>query len=754
MATEIFKVVGRLVMEGVDTVEKGFKNAEKFAKDSEKSIKKFGKAMEKAGESMETAGKSMSEKVTAPLAALGGAALLSASQMETAQARIQGQLGLSEEAAAELMQTAKSLWADGFGENVGEVADGLAVVGQNLQDLPADQLEAVSKQAFILQDLFGFELNESTRTANTLMKTFGIEAGEAFDIMAAGAQQGANINGDLLDVLNEYGPQFAAMGYSSEEFLGTLIAGSDSGAFSLDKLGDAAKESFLLISSGSDETNDALTELGLNAGQVVDDINSGGEDAQKAFMAVTSAIAGVEDPSDRARLAIELMGVPLEDLGPQFQTFFATAKTDVEGLEGAATRAGEGLEQAFGTRVQGFFREIAIALEPLGQTLMDLADSALPAISQGIEKLSNWFGSLSEENQKWIVILGLAAAAAGPILIVVGQLIGAFGNWLPVIARVVTGFNPWIAVIVGVIAMLASLYAKSEEFRTIVNTVFGVALQLLIGTFQYYWGLAKQIWDSALNVIMGLVNTFKGLFTGNWSQMWDGILQLLQGALGLIWSFIQITILGRIMGAFRSFGSGAKNIVKDLGDKASGFISTMVNKMKSKFDDVFTAGKNKFSSLKDAITKPINDAKDKISGIIDKIKGFFNNLKLKIPSPSLPPMPHFEITTKSKTIMGKKITYPTGFDVNWYDKGGIFTGPQIIGVGEKRPEFVGALDDLRGIVSQAMGDYVQQNGQPATAAQASGGDTFNIHIDPRNIQEFNDLVSMVYGFRASVRGEG
>lgn len=36
--------------------------------------------------------------------------------------------------------------------------------------------------------------------------------------------------------------------------------------------------------------------------------------------------------------------------------------------------------------------------------------------------------------------------------------------------------------------------------------------------------------------------------------------------------------------------------------------------------------------------------------------------------------------------------------INWYDKGGVFNSPNIIGVGEKRPEFVGALDDLRQIV--------------------------------------------------------
>ena len=41
--------------------------------------------------------------------------------------------------------------------------------------------------------------------------------------------------------------------------------------------------------------------------------------------------------------------------------------------------------------------------------------------------------------------------------------------------------------------------------------------------------------------------------------------------------------------------------------------------------------------------------------------------------------------------------------MSWYDKGGIFDSPTVIGVGEKRPEFVGALDDLRDIVREESG---------------------------------------------------
>ena len=53
--------------------------------------------------------------------------------------------------------------------------------------------------------------------------------------------------------------------------------------------------------------------------------------------------------------------------------------------------------------------------------------------------------------------------------------------------------------------------------------------------------------------------------------------------------------------------------------------------------------------------------------------------------------------------------------IKWYDKGGIFTSPSIIGVGEKRPEFVGALDDLKGLLRATLREE-----------KASGGVVLNV----------------------------
>ena len=75
-------------------------------------------------------------------------------------------------------------------------------------------------------------------------------------------------------------------------------------------------------------------------------------------------------------------------------------------------------------------------------------------------------------------------------------------------------------------------------------------------------------------------------------------------------------------------------------------------------------------------------AKDSIKQKIEDIKGFFKDLVLKIPKPELPELPSFSLKTASKTILGKEITYPVGFDIDWnaiaMNTPKLFTSPTVM----------------------------------------------------------------------------
>lgn len=119
------------------------------------------------------------------------------------------------------------------------------------------------------------------------------------------------------------------------------------------------------------------------------------------------------------------------------------------------------------------------------------------------------------------------------------------------------------------------------------------------------------------------------------------------------------------------------------------------------------------NSIKEAMQKPIQDAKDFISGIIEKIKGFFpisignifSNLRL----------PHISVSGGEAPFgIGGKGSLPH-FSVDWYAKAMtqpyVFTQPTLFGAGEAGDEMIYGRDALmRDIREAAGGDtYVTVN---------------------------------------------
>lgn len=98
-----------------------------------------------------------------------------------------------------------------------------------------------------------------------LMDQFGLSGEEAFNLIAQGAQNGLDKNGDLLDSINEYSVHFKSLGLDAEDMFNSFANGADAGTFSVDKLGDAVKEFGIRVKDESDSTMQAFKDIGLNA---------------------------------------------------------------------------------------------------------------------------------------------------------------------------------------------------------------------------------------------------------------------------------------------------------------------------------------------------------------------------------------------------------------------------------------------------------------------------------------------------------
>lgn len=155
-----------------------------------------------------------------------------------------------------------------------------------------------------------------------------------------------------------------------------------------------------------------------------------------------------------------------------------------------------------------------------------------------------------------------------------------------------------------------------------------------------------------------------------------------------------------------------KSDMNNIGTICSSKWAGIKTQFSSDMNSIGTTFSSKWSSIKTQFGKDMDNIKNIASGAIAAIKGFFTNLHL--PSIKIPhiDLPHFSISG-SFSLVPPKIP---SIGVSWYDKGGVFNSPTVIGVGEKRPEFVGALDDLKDIFREVMGE---KKGTPQIIFQGS-----------------------------------
>ena len=143
-----------------------------------------------------------------------------------------------------------------------------------------------------------------------------------------------------------------------------------------------------------------------------------------------------------------------------------------------------------------------------------------------------------------------------------------------------------------------------------------------------------------------------------------------------------------------------------LKDSVVGAVTSLKESVLAHWDALKSGISTIASAILSVLTNPFETALTVIKTVIDKIKGLFDGWDFSLPHINLP---HFSISPPDWRIGDLLKGSIPRLGIEWYDKGGIFDSPSVIGVGEKRPEFVGALDDLRKIVREESAPTITIN---------------------------------------------
>lgn len=274
MALSIFSLMGSIFVDSSAAEDSIKKTEEKSNKLSESFIN-----------GISTAGKWAAGIATAAgtaAVAIGSAAINVSTDVDKAMNDFAASTGTATEELEAYEKAMLNIYNNNFGESFEDISNAMGEVKSLMGDwMDAEGIEIMTQNALMLRDTFDFEVNESIRAANSLMNQFGIDGELAYSLIAQGAQNGLNQNGDLLDVVNEYSVQFAQMGYEAEDMFNMLANGAEEGTWSVDKLGDALKEFNIRTKDGSKTTADAFSALGLTMSDNSEALSKAREEAEK-----------------------------------------------------------------------------------------------------------------------------------------------------------------------------------------------------------------------------------------------------------------------------------------------------------------------------------------------------------------------------------------------------------------------------------------------------------------------------------------
>lgn len=559
---------------------------------------------------------------------------------------VQSSTGYTNEAMQGMKENMIEIYNTGGSfEEIGAAMGSIAQQGT----LGNEELKRVTKNALLLKDTFDFEVSESFRSSDMLMRQFGVTSDQAYNLLAQGAQRGLDKNGNLLDSVNEYSVHFKQMGFSSEEMFNMFSNGAAAGVFDVDKLGDAVKEFGIRSKDGSKGTMEAFQALGLNAETLSADFAKGGETGKTAFKVVNDALKNCSDPLIQNQVGTALWGTMWEDMGSKAVFALSETNGEISLTNNALGDISKIKYNTFGEAMDGIKRQLSTAI------LLPLGQEVLPMLNQ--------FANYLQQNMP--AMIGVAKTALNELQYgfklakeSVGFLIDNFNIIGPILVGVVTGIASFK--IISEIKALMDAWKASTIIATIAQQglnaaimanpiaaaaiAIGIIIGLAVLVYKNWEPISKfflTLWEGTKNVFNNFWNWLKG-FMSKWGveilavvlpfvgvplliiKHWDSI----KAGLNSVWQWIKTTAIS----VFTSIATFLNSIWNTIKSVAMAALQPLVNGVTNIFNNMKNGIANILNGLKLIVSGVWNAIKTTTLGLvlllIDLVTGNFTKLKI------------------------------------------------------------------------------------------------------------------------------
>lgn len=396
-------------------------------------------------------------------------------------------------------------------------------------------------------------------------------------------------------------------------------------------------------------------------------------------------------------------GVTMDDVAKALGISMEDLQAAIDNTKGTTDVMAEAMMSGFGGSIEKLKSSIDVLVYSIGEALAPTIQKVIDFIQGLVDK----FNALTPAQQQMIVTAGMVAAALGPVLIVVGKLMQAIGSimaMVPAIQGAITAAQGAlsglagaiglpaaaiagiVAAIGGLVAAFVTLWNTNEEFRAKMTEIWSGIVETLAGFFKgigdrlselginftSVTDALKAAWEAFCNVlapvfegafqtiavvlksvtdaILGILDIFIGLFTGNWEQAWKGVQEVFGAVWDLITGLLQTAIdtITGIADAFLSmFGTSweqtwtsVKEFFANAWEGIKSVAGTATEAVKTAVSTAWEAIKTGTSTAWEAVKTGVSNAWEKMKNVAstsadavkNKVSAAWNNLKSESPA--------------------------------------------------------------------------------------------------------------------------
>jgi TP901 family phage tail tape measure protein len=659
---------GKTAEEAGKKAKKAGEDAGKGGQESEKSGNKwaeFGKKIEKAGTKVTGIGKKIEKagdavgkvgKKFAPLSAAAAGTLTAvtkgASDFQNGMAKMSTLFDTSQVSVQKLSKEFLNL-----SNETGKSAVELTEAGYQAlsASVPVEKLGGFIRTSANMAKVGFTDTATSVDLLSTAVNAYGLEADQADSIankLVNTQNLGKTSVNELASSMGKVIPTAAGMNVNLDQLctMYTLMT----------KQGIATAESTTYMNSMLNELGDSGTDVGKvlkeKTGKSFQDLMKDGKttgDALKILKDYSketgTAFNELWSSQEAGKAAMALLNDSAGDFNETMGSMANVADLVGQGLEKMNTPSAKMAKALNRIKNSGI---------ELGSVLLTTVAPYVEQFTKKVEELTEKFNKMPDSQKKMVLVMLAVVASISPVLAIMGKLIKVFADGPIAVGNLMKGFgklqtaiagiNAPVVAIVAVIAVLVAtfthLWNTNENFRNNMIAIWdqirdkissfvdnvkerfsglNISFEDIVSTLKVIWDgfceILAPVFESAFaaladtittvcDVLIGILDTFIGLFTGNWEQCWTGI----QEVFGGIWEGIK-AVLTDVLEALKGvidtflgwFGTDLDTVWSEITSTVESVWNGIVDFFASVWNEITSAASSAWETIKNVITVAI-----------------------------------------------------------------------------------------------------------------------------------------------------